>query len=82
MITNVGGGGKYIIISKYNEQHGENVNIMLSPVAELILDWAEMKMLEEQRVTALALINPTVADAVAAVKTAEEQLQVVMALVK
>ena len=82
MITNIGGGGRYITISKYNEQHGENVNISLTPEAELIFQWAAIKMAEDLRITQLSLTNPTVADAAQALKTAEEQLRVVVALVK
>ena len=82
MITNIGGGGRYITISKYNEQHGENVNISLTPEADIILEWARKKMSEEVQATALALTNPTVADAYAAVKSAEEQLRIVVELVK
>jgi hypothetical protein len=69
-------------ISKYNEQHGENVNISLTPEADIILEWARKKMSEEVQATALALTNPTVADAYAAVKSAEEQLRIVVELVK
>ncbi len=82
MIANINGGGRYIVLNKYNEQHGENVNVMLTPEADIILEWASRKMVEEQRITELARTNATVADAVVALKTAEEQLRVVMALVK
>ena len=82
MITNIGGGGRYITISKYNEQHGENATISLSPEAELIFQWATIKMAEDLRIAKLAETNAAVADAAQALKTAEEQLRVVMALVK
>lgn len=82
MITNINAPGRYIFVSKYQEQHGENATIGLSPEADIILEWAAKKMDQEQQIERLARTNPTVADALAAVKTAEEQLQVVMALVK
>jgi len=82
MITNINSGGRYIMLSKYREEHGENVAIALTPEADIVLEWAGKQMKEEQRIQELARTNPTVADAVAAVKTAEEQLKMVIALVK
>lgn len=82
MITNINTGSRFIVCNKYQEQHGENVTISLSGATEAILVWAEMKMLEERRIAELAKTNPTVADAAQALKTAEEQLRVVMALVR
>ena len=46
-----------------------------------ILNWAKDKMLEDQRIKDLAKINPTVADALAAVEAAKEKLQVTATLV-
>ena len=46
-----------------------------------ILNWAKDKMLEDQRIKDLAKINPTVADALAAVEVAKEKLQVAATLV-
>lgn len=82
MITNINTNGRFITTSKYHEEHGENVVISLTHAADAIMVWAEMKMLEERRIAELAKTNPTVADAASALKTAEEQLRVVMALVK
>ena len=80
MITNIGSSGRYIMLNKYNEQHGENVNIMLTPEADIILEWAAKKMKEEQRIKELAKNNPTVADAADAVKKAQEQLDMILLL--
>jgi len=82
MISNINTNGRFMNTSKYREEHGENVTISLTGAADAILVWAEMKMLEERRIAELAITNPTVADAAQALKTAEEQLRVVMALVK
>jgi hypothetical protein len=48
--------------------------------AESLLDWARIKRDEESRIVALAAKHPTVADAAAAVKLAEQKLQAVIAL--
>jgi hypothetical protein len=45
-----------------------------------ILEWAERKMMEEQRYAKLAEQSTAVADALEAVHTAEEQLRVVVSL--
>ena len=82
MITNINPTGPFIMLNKYTEQHGENVSIGLSSEGEAILRWAQSKMNEERRVAELAKANPTVADAVSAVKLAEEQLKIVVKLVE
>ena len=82
MISNINTAGRYIVINKYREEHGENATVSLSPEAEIIFQWATLKMAEDLRIAKLAEANSTVADAVAAVKTAEEQLRIVVALVK
>lgn len=82
MITTINAPGRYVSISKYTEQHGENVTIGLSPEADIILEWAARRMYQEQQIEQLSRTNPTVADAVSAVKSAEEQLKMVMALVQ
>ena len=45
-----------------------------------ILEWAQRKMMEEQRYAKLAEQSTAVADALEAVHTAEEQLRVVVSL--
>ena len=82
MISNINTAGRYIVVNKYREEHGENVTVSLSSDAEFIFQWATVKMAEDLRIAKLAETNPTVADAAQALKTAEEQLRVVMALVK
>ena len=82
MISNINTAGRYIVVNKYREEHGENATVSLTPEAELIFQWATVKMAEDLRITQLSLTNPTVADAAQALKTAEEQLRVVVALVK
>jgi len=52
----------------------------LNPHAELILDWADKKMHEEREARAMAKQYPAVADAMGAVREAEEQLKTVVAL--
>jgi hypothetical protein len=52
----------------------------LNPHAELILDWADKKMHEEREARAMAEQYPAVADALGAVREAEEQLKTVVAL--
>lgn len=56
--------------------------VQLGGDVQEILKWAKFKMLEEQRIRDLASKHPTVADAVAALKLAEEQVQIVAALVE
>jgi hypothetical protein len=52
----------------------------LNPHAELILDWADKKMHEEREARAMAEQYPAVADALGAVREAEQQLKMVVAL--
>jgi hypothetical protein len=54
--------------------------IELDGVTVEVVQWARRKMEQEKRMLALAEKNPTVADALAQVKLAEEQLAVVVAL--
>ena len=55
--------------------------IELSPHVQSVVNWAQCKMAEETRLQQLAAKHPTVADALAAVAKAEEQVQIVAALV-
>jgi hypothetical protein len=50
--------------------------------AQAAIRWANEKIAEEERLKELAAKNPTVADAVEAVKRANEQLKIVAALVQ
>ena len=56
--------------------------IELSPHVQAVVAWAQIKMAEESRLKELAAKHPTVADALEAVKKAEEQVQIVAALVE
>lgn len=53
----------------------------LTSEVQTILNWAREKMTEEQRLLELAKTNPTLADALGAMKRAEEQVKIVAALV-
>ena len=55
-------------------------SVGLNPHAELILDWADKKMHEEREARAMAEQYPAVADALGAVREAEQQLKTVVAL--
>lgn len=59
---------------------GSTVNVGLSAQAEEIMNWARKKMEEEREARAMALDHPAVADALEAVREAEQQLQTVVAL--
>ena len=55
--------------------------IDLAPHVQAVVAWAQIKMAEESRLKELAAKHPTVADALAAVAKAEEQVKIVAALV-
>jgi len=57
-----------------------SVSVGLNGDAEALLDWARTKRDEEYRIAALAAKHPTVADALAAVQLAQDQLKVVTLL--
>lgn len=56
--------------------------IELSSDVQSVLNWARTKMDEEYHIKELAKTNATVADALEAVKRAEEQVRIVAALVQ
>jgi len=56
--------------------HSGAMSVGLSSEAEELLDWARTQRDEQSRIADLAAKHPTVADALAAVKKAQEQLQV------
>lgn len=60
--------------------NGTTASVALTPQAHKILDWAENKMMHEELAEKLAKENPTVADALASVKEAEEKLKLVLIL--
>lgn len=53
----------------------------LAPHVQAVVTWAQIKMAEEARLKELAAKSPAVADALDALKKAEEQVQIVAALV-
>jgi len=61
---------------------GGSANINLSPDAIRILHWAEQKMLEEAERNKLAETNPTIRDLMDQIKQKEEQLSIVLSLIK
>jgi hypothetical protein len=52
----------------------------LNPDAEQILDWAREKMQEEKEARRMSEQYPAVADALGAVREAEQQLKTIVAL--
>ena len=54
----------------------------LAPHVQAVVAWAQTKMAEESRLRELAAKHPTLADALEAVRRAEEQVQIVAALVE
>lgn len=67
---------------QWHKWSGDTGTVSLTSEAESILMWAQAKMIEEHCIRDLAKTNPAIADAAEALKNAEEQLRVVMALVK
>lgn len=55
--------------------------VELTPDVQSVVNWARSKMAEEAHIRELAARHPSVADALEAVKRAEEQVRVVAALV-
>jgi hypothetical protein len=55
--------------------------VELSGHVQTVIQWAEKKIAEEARIKELAAKHPSVADALNAVKQAEEQVKIVAALV-
>ena len=56
--------------------------IELAPHVQAAVDWARIKMDEESRLKELAVKYPAVADALDALQRAQEQVQIVAALVQ
>jgi len=57
-------------------------SVGLTDEAESLLDWAKQKRAEEFEINELAKSNATLADAVAVLKQAQEQVKILAALVK
>ena len=69
-------GNSWIIIPSGDAQ------VMLDGVILESLQWVRRKMTEEKRLEELAKTHPSVADAIDAVRSAEQQLKTVAALCK
>jgi len=67
--------------SSWQELNMPYASIGLNPDAEAAIEWAHRQMTEERRLRVLAKDHPALADALAAVEKAEEQVRVVAALV-
>lgn len=61
---------------------GRDIHLDVSPDVYRILDWAEKRMHEDQRIQDLVKKNPTVADAYSTYKDAADRLKVVMELTR
>jgi uncharacterized spore protein YtfJ len=61
---------------------GGSATVNLNPNAINILKWAEQKMLEEAERNKLAETNPAIKDLMNQIKDKEEQLKMVMTLIK
>jgi hypothetical protein len=59
---------------------GSTASVALTPDAELLLDWVKKKRDEEAEARAMAEQYPAVADAIGAVREAEQQLKTIVAL--
>jgi len=66
--------------NSWQQLHSAHPMIALTSDAETLLDWARAKRDEEWRIAELAAKHPTVADALGAVREAEQQLKTVVAL--
>ena len=61
---------------------GGSIQVSLDGVTQESLQWVRRKMTEEKRLEELAKTHPAVADALVAVTQAQEQLDIVTALVQ
>jgi len=64
------------------ELNTPHASVGLNGAAEEAIDWVQRQMAEEKRLAALAKEHPAVADALAAVDKAKEQVKIVAALVE
>ena len=63
------------------ELNTPHASVGLNGAAEEAIDWVQQQMAEEKRLEGLAKKHPAVADALAAVGQAKEQVKIVVALV-
>ena len=64
----------------WTAMYGHSATINLTKRAEAIMAWADEKMAQEHRAEELAKTKPAVADALAAVNQAQEQLEIILRL--
>ena len=64
------------------ELNTPHASVGLNPDAEAAIEWAQRQMAEEKRLAALAKDHPAVADAMEAVRQAQERVKIVTALVQ
>ena len=68
--------------SNWIQLRGSYPSVELDASAQAAIRWANAKMAEEQRLDDLAKNNPTLQDALDALKRAQEQVRIVAALVQ
>ena len=76
--------GQYLQVYDGNawiELNMPHASVGLNGAAEEAIDWVQRQMAEEKRLEALAKKHPAVADAMEAVRQAQERVKIVAALV-
>ena len=68
--------------SSWQELNMPHASVGLNAEAEQAIDWVRRQMEQEHRLEALAKQHPAVADALEAVKQAQEQVRIIAALVQ
>ena len=68
--------------SSWQELNMPHASVGLNAEAEQAIDWVRRQMEQEHRLEALAKQHPAVADAMAAVEKAQEQVRIMAALVQ
>ena len=81
MVRYVGGNFEVYDGSSWLPLQSSYPTIELDGVTQEAIQWTRRQMEEEKRILELAKNHPTVADALAAVKKAQEQLDIVVTMV-
>jgi len=81
MVRYVGGNFEVYDGSSWLPLQSSYPTIELDGVTQEAIQWTRRRMEEEKRILELAKNHPTVADALAAVKKAQEQLDIVVTMV-
>jgi hypothetical protein len=66
----------------WTQVNGNVASLRLSADADMALDWAKTKMQEERKAKELAETNPSVKSALDTLHKAQEQLTIIMTLIK